>query len=176
MTGVKTLKDAEEAILLGAAAIGIKMGYGKDDVHPETAREIFFSLPVFISRVGIFCDEKRYHIQELVTFCRLDTLHFCGQEQPDDVKRYPENVIKNFSPQSLSQVKDYDIQGVILELTQGIFMNIEVETITNPALILCGNLTHTEWVRAIKKYRPYGIQWDLNNNSRKILEDLLFRK
>ena len=173
MTGIKNICDAENAVSLGASAIGIKMGYGMDDVHPETARDIFFNLPVFISRVGIFVNEKRYHIQELVTFCRLDTLHFLGQEQPEDLERYPEHIIKTFKQKDIARLKDYDLHGIVLKLNSGIVTGVDVKNMKKPSLILSGDLTLSEWTQAIKNYQPYGIQWDLTVNDPKILPGLL---
>jgi len=173
ITGVKNLADAQKAVSLGASAVGIKMGYEKDMVHPETARDIYFSLPVFVSRVGIFSDEKRYNIQELVTFCCLDTLHFTGSEQPDDLKKYPEHVLKTFDPKDLNKVQDYDLHGVVINLRSGLSENLELETINKQSLILKGDLTSTEWIDAVKNYHPYAVQLDLTFNNTEIIPSLL---
>ncbi|MEL7565128.1 MAG: hypothetical protein AAGU27_09620 [Dehalobacterium sp.] len=163
ITGIKSLADAEKAVAFGASAVGIKMGYEKDLVHPETARDIFLNLPVFISRVGIFADEKRYNVQELVTFCRLDTLHFIGSEQPEDLKRYSEHILKNFDPKDLTKVQDYDLHGVVIDLQSGLskYVEVEMENIKKQSLILSGDLTLTEWIDAVKNFHPYAVQLDL---------------
>lgn len=172
ITGIKNLADAQKAVSLGASAVGIKMGYRKDDVHPEMARDIFFSLPVFVSRVGIFADEKRYNVQELVTFCRLDTLHFMGNEQPDDLKRYPEYVLKTFDQKNLNKIHDYDLPGVVINLPSGFPGDFEAENLKSQSLILCGGLTLTEWIDAVKKYHPYAVQLDLTVNNKEIFGGL----
>jgi phosphoribosylanthranilate isomerase len=176
ITGIRTMKDVQLAVTMGASAVGIKMGYGKDDVHPETARDIFFSLPVFISRVGIFHNEPRYQIQELVTFCRLDTLHFTGEERPEDLNRYPEHVLKTFDRKSITKIQDYPLQGAIVKLDKGSLDDMGLEKFKIPTLILCGDLTITEWETVINRYRPYAIQWDLSHSDRGILERLLDMK
>jgi phosphoribosylanthranilate isomerase len=145
MTGIQTMEDAKRAVDLGAVALGIRIGYKKDmgEVHPERAREIFFSLPVFVSRTGIFADEKRHVIQELVTFCRLDTLHFIGHEQPADLERYSEHVLKTFNKNNVPLLNDYCQQdilsGIVLSLDQKPVSEITPQLLGDRVLLLDGS-------------------------------------
>lgn len=162
ISGIKNPTQARSAVSLGACALGIKLGYGKDDVHPEIARDIFFSLPLFISRVGIFADEKRYSVQELVTFCRLDTLHFMGNEEPEEIERYPERVMKTFHPQNMKRIRDYSVHGVVIHMDAEADREMAPELFESRSLILGGLNTLTEWVDAVKKYRPHAVQLDIS--------------
>ncbi|MCR6545861.1 hypothetical protein [Dehalobacterium formicoaceticum] len=170
MTGIQTKEDARRAVNLGAAAVGIKIGYSKEkeEVHPELAREIFFSLPVFVTRAGIFADEKRHVIQELVTFCHLDTLHFTGQEQPEDLERYPEHMLKTFNQDNLPHLQDYCqpdlLSGIVLSLDQKTVMKIPPQSLEERILILDGSFSRVEWVAKILEYAPFAVQFDVAKN------------
>ena len=86
VNGVRTVAEAQAAVAYGAGAVGIAIGCGQNGVEPEEAREIFLSLPLFKAKVGFFTATPRYEIEELITFCKLDALHFgCV---PPDAKSY----------------------------------------------------------------------------------------
>ncbi|ATW24100.1 hypothetical protein [Candidatus Formimonas warabiya] len=172
-TGITSVEDARKAVAWGAAAIGIKMGYQERDVHPEKAREIFLKLPVFVSRVGIFANEKRYAIQELITFCRLDTLHFIGNEQPQDVARFQEHVLKTFKEEEFASIADYPVEGIVLHgKTHTLFQ--EKPTLFQEKLcILTGLRSEKEWCAAVKSCRPFALQLDLSDLNDETIEKLL---
>jgi len=156
LSGVCDSSQALAAVKQGVSAVGIKIGYGMGDVHPETAREIFFDIPMFVSRVGIFANEKRYHIQELTTFCRLDTLHFIGSEEPKDLERYHEHIIKSFSVHSLNRAGLYPGEAV-----EVILPNIEcLAGFVSPSgklLVLTGDLLPEQWIYAVEKLQPFAV-------------------
>lgn len=171
LSGIKTITQGKKAVSLGADAVGIRIGYGQNEVDPEKAREIYFSLPIFISRVGIFSNQKIYEIQELITFCRLDTLHFDGDEKPEEIKRYPEHTLKTFTSSSLDEINFFDLAGIVLELQKDDLAGVQIKEFEHLSLILRGNLTDQEWDISINKYKPFGVNWDLGNYPNKILED-----
>lgn len=171
ISDIKSLADAKKAIEWGASAIGIKIGYGNERVHDEKAREIFMEIPLFVSRVGIVADEKRYHIQELVTFCRLDTVHFVGNESPQDCKEFHEHLIKSFSVQDLEHVGEYDVAAVVLHM-ESISTLDKIDLQDGKLLILSGSLTIDEWSKAITRLRPYAIQLSMPEINEELVNTL----
>lgn len=170
--GVEDFTGLERAVRWGASAVGIKIGYGEERVHPEKARELFAGLPLFISRVGMFTDEKRYQIEELVTFCRLDAVHFTGSEQPAELERYGEQLIKTFSIEEINSAGGYPIQAVSFP--------VDEKTLAEPFLIpqdkkviLAGRLTLDGWQRAAEIFMPYAAQVEISETTPELVRSLL---
>lgn len=157
LSDVREPGDVVRAIRWGASAVGIKTGYGKDVVPPELAREMFLQIPLFVSRVGIFNDEKKYHIQELATFCQLNVLHFTGNEEPEDLKRYSEHLIKDFSKDQLAYANLYPVHAVSVRLKEEKNINLE-HLPQGKLLILSGNLCLESWERVVAAVNPFAVQ------------------
>ncbi|MCW2278310.1 phosphoribosylanthranilate isomerase [Heliophilum fasciatum] len=95
--GIRSLVDAELAIKAGAQAIAFNfVPTSKRYIHPEKAREIIQVLPPYISVAGVFADEPRYSVEEIVSFCRLEVLQFHGHEDPEYCRRWSYRIIKAF--------------------------------------------------------------------------------
>ncbi len=109
--GITNVEDALMAVELGADAIGFVF-YSKSPrcVDKETAREIIKSLPPFVSKVGVFVDEKEDVVREIRDYCGLTLLQFHGNESSEYCARFC-NVIKAFrvkDKSSLLQVREYE--------------------------------------------------------------------
>jgi phosphoribosylanthranilate isomerase len=85
--GITNAEDAKAAIEGGATALGFNF-YPQSPryVAPELAREI--ATPPGVRRVGIFVDEERAWVEEIVRIAALDVAQLHGAEMPD---RYPGN-------------------------------------------------------------------------------------
>jgi len=67
------------AIDMGAYAIGFVFYKGsRRYIHSENVREIISRLPPFITKVGVFVNEKWERIMEIKEFCRLDMVQIYG--------------------------------------------------------------------------------------------------
>ena len=109
--GITNIEDALMAVELGADALGFVF-YSKSArcVDKETAREIISGLPPFVSKVGVFVDEKEEVVRETQSYCGLTQLQFHGNESSEYCARFC-NVIKAFrvkDESSLLQVKEYE--------------------------------------------------------------------
>lgn len=172
ISGVKDLTGLEKAVRWGASAVGIRIGYGEKAVHPEKARELFFELPLFLSRVGIFSNQKRYEIEELVTFCRLDTLHFTGCEQPAELERYGEQLIKTFTRDDLGETRCYPVQAVCLPVGNET-LEEPIDLPADKKLILAGELPSNGWQRVCEMYSPYAAQIEIEKATPELIRSLL---
>lgn len=82
--GITSSKDAKNAVLAGADAVGFV--FFKESpryVTPEKAESIIKALPPFITAVGIFVNEDLGFIEECVERCGLNAVQLHGDE---DVK------------------------------------------------------------------------------------------
>lgn len=174
INGVRNLEEARQAVNMGANAVGIRLGYEQEAVNPEVAREIFFALPMFVSRVGIFYNQKRYDIQELVTFCRLDTLHFIGNETPEDLERYSENMIKDLAVCDLNQAGFFQVQAISVDLDSK--PDVDKSVLPKDRLcILRGSFSSERWIFETERLHPYAVQLMISQAEPELVRNLLVR-
>ncbi|MET0044019.1 MAG: phosphoribosylanthranilate isomerase, partial [Candidatus Thiodiazotropha sp. 6PLUC3] len=83
--GITRPEDGLAAACLGADAIGLVF-YPPSPraVTPDQAAEIVKSLPPFVTVVGLFVDENRTVIEQILKEVPLDLLQFHGDESPEE--------------------------------------------------------------------------------------------
>jgi phosphoribosylanthranilate isomerase len=83
--GLTGSEDAQAAVRHGADAIGLVF-YPPSPraVTPEQAQSLVAALPPFVTVVGLFVDEQRGRIAEILRRVRIDLLQFHGDETPED--------------------------------------------------------------------------------------------
>ncbi|MCK5039881.1 MAG: N-(5'-phosphoribosyl)anthranilate isomerase, partial [Candidatus Aenigmarchaeota archaeon] len=74
--GITNALDAIKCVELGADALGFIFAKSRRQVTKEKAREIIEKLPPFISKVGVFVDEKEDVVREIQSYCGLTALQF----------------------------------------------------------------------------------------------------
>ena len=90
--GITNLEDAQEAINLGADALGFNF-YKRSSryIEPAKAKPIIEALPPLISLVGIFVDEfSPERIRSIAHAIGLGTIQLHGSESPEYVKKISE--------------------------------------------------------------------------------------
>jgi len=82
--GLTRREDARAAVDAGADAIGLVF-YPPSPraVTPQQAQEVITGLPPFVTVVGLFVDERREQIAEILAAVRIDLLQFHGNESPE---------------------------------------------------------------------------------------------
>jgi phosphoribosylanthranilate isomerase len=105
--GITEVYDALSAVTYGADAIGfILYCKSKRYVDPKTVRFISKKLPPFITKVGVFVNEDRNAVLEILSYCGLDFAQLHGDESPDDCRYIGrERVIKAFRIKEEDDVK-----------------------------------------------------------------------
>jgi len=93
--GITRLEDALCAASAGVDALGF-IFYRKSPryIDPEEARQIIDQLPPFIDTVGVFVDQEREEVEEIIHYCRLGYVQLHGQEPP----KYCERLLRASSP------------------------------------------------------------------------------
>jgi len=105
--GITNSRDALESIRFGADAVGfILYCRSKRYVEPKVVRHICKSLPPFVSKVGVFVNEDRKAVLEILSYCGLDFAQLHGDETPEDCAYIgKERVIKAIRVKSEDDVR-----------------------------------------------------------------------
>jgi phosphoribosylanthranilate isomerase len=169
--GITRLEDARAAVGLGADAIGLVF-YPPSPraVTPETAAAIVESLPPFVSVVGLFVDEPRSRIAEILKTVPLDLLQFHGEESPEQCAGHGRPWIKAIrmheSVDLVSVMHEYaDGAGLLLDTYQagvpgGTGVTFDWDRIPRKLasnIILAGGLNPQNVEQAIRQVHPYAV-------------------
>ncbi|MCU7915561.1 MAG: phosphoribosylanthranilate isomerase [Candidatus Thiodiazotropha sp. (ex Gloverina cf. vestifex)] len=93
--GITRVEDALEVVRLGADAIGLVFyPPSPRTVSIEQASAIVKCLPPFVTVVGLFVNETREHIGQVIKEVPLDLLQFHGDELPTECTGYHRPWIK----------------------------------------------------------------------------------
>lgn len=169
--GITNQEDAEVAAEAGADALGFVF-YRKSPrfVTPEDAAKIISSLPPFISKVGVFVDERPDEIARSAAVSGIDTVQLHGQENPEYCRSVGLPIIKAFaikSEQSLAAIPLFAVSGFLLDSyvpgqsggTGTVFnweLAVEAKRYGRP-LILAGGLTPENIQEAVQFVRPFAV-------------------
>ncbi|HIE36107.1 MAG TPA: phosphoribosylanthranilate isomerase [Candidatus Omnitrophica bacterium] len=100
--GITNLEDALFCSKCGADALGFIFSKKSPRCLGEKqAKEIIDNLDPFISKVGVFVDEKKERVFEIASFLNLDVLQFHGKESPSYCAYFKKKIkmIKTLFPQ-----------------------------------------------------------------------------
>jgi phosphoribosylanthranilate isomerase len=161
-------EDALLAVALGADAIGFVFAPGSPrQVSPETVSEILHRLPAGIITVGVFRDETKERVVELVNTLGLGGAQLHGREPLSDVrwvrKRVP-FVIQAFSAgdPALSAVGNGPVDIVLVDAEEPgsgtVFDWALADAVpAGVRLLLAGGLNGENVAQAIRRVRPWGV-------------------
>ncbi|WP_445490982.1 phosphoribosylanthranilate isomerase [Niallia sp. 03133] len=116
--GITDKEAALCAVEHGAKAIGFVFAKSKRKISPEDAKEIIAALPKEIWKVGVFVDETKDTIDEIVKISGINVIQLHGDESSEFAAQFTLPVIKAFSIQSeddLRAVADFSSDYVILD-------------------------------------------------------------
>ena len=174
--GITTQEDARSAVAAGADALGfIFVEQSPRVIIPDTVRAITAQLPPFVSSVGVFRDQDRELVEEIVRYCRLTLVQLHGAETPDYCRSFSCGVIKSFAMRADSKSDELAAyaevaSGFLLdtyhkEMAGGTGMVFDwklVSQVKPPApVILAGGLSPQNVAEAIRQVRPYAV--DVNS-------------
>jgi len=167
--GITDPAAAVVAAEAGAHAIGMVFAPSRRQVTPAQAREIAAALPPFVAKVGVFVDEERARILELVDACRLDMVQLHGRESPGFCAAFRLPVLKAIRVRdaaSLDGLRDYRVAAFLLDshdpdLAGGTgkpFPWALAAGLRAPApVVLSGGLTPENVQQALEAVRPFGV-------------------
>ncbi len=168
--GITNLEDALVAIEAGTDALGFVF-YPESPrfIDPGMAKYIISKLPVFVTTVGVFVDEKEDMIRRIIRESGIQVLQFHGDESPIMCTRFREKVIKTIhvkDEESVDQMKMYHINTFLLDTYhsakrggtgKSFNWGIAKKAKKYGRIILAGGLDPSNVAEAIKEVRPYGV-------------------
>jgi phosphoribosylanthranilate isomerase len=167
--GITNIEDASKAVYYGAHALGFVF-YKKSPryISPSKARRIIEALPPFIEPVGIFVNIKERAVKDILSFTRIKTVQFHGDEDQVFCKRFTQSKIikafrvdRFFDPQIANKFKvdaylfdayqEDEYGGTGKTFNWDILKDVKLEK----PVVLSGGLNPTNVKDAIGSVHPY---------------------
>lgn len=165
--GITTEEDALLAVAMGADAVGFVLAPSTRQVSATRAGDIVRRLPPEILTVGVFRDEARERVVEIVSKAGLRAAQLHGHESATDTRWVGERVpivIKAFPAGSseLDRVADYAPHLVLIDAaTPGsgemFDWSLAEDAPRRLPIVMAGGLSPTNVAEAIAKVRPWGV-------------------
>ncbi len=164
--GITNLNDALLACELGADALGFIFTKSPRQVSPEKAKEIIINLPPFVSKVGVFKNQKISIVKEIMNYCNLDYAQFHGEEDRFYLKAFsPRVIIKVFEINNnnvIDEIKKYSIPFFMVDLPKNKGRSIHNLKIVKRVrrlgkMILAGGLSPENISKVLTEVFPYGV-------------------
>ncbi len=165
--GITSEADALLAVGLGADAIGFVFAPSPRQVAPQAVRRIIERVPPEILTVGVFRNEARSRVVEIVNGIGLRAAQLHGDETADDTRWVAERIavtIKAFPAghRNIARLDDYGVQTVLVDAESPgsgeVFDWRLAEGVVDPArLIVSGGLHAGNVGDAIAHLHPYGV-------------------
>ncbi len=169
--GITRPADAHAAIKSGADALGMVF-YAPSPraVTIEQAREVVASLSPFVTVVGLFVNEERERIAQILSEVRIDLLQFHGDETPHECAGHNRPYIKairmregvdleaelNRYSQAEGLLLDTYRKGVPGGTGDSFDWDLIPAKIAN-SITLAGGLDSENVTQAIEQVRPYAV-------------------
>ena len=165
--GITSEPDALLAVGLGADAIGFVFAPSPRQVAAQAVRRIIERVPPEILTVGVFRNEARTRVVEIVNGIGLRAAQLHGDESPDDTRWVAERVpvtIKAFPAghRNIARLEEYGADVVLVDAESPgsgeVFDWRLAEGVADPArLIVSGGLNPDNVGDAIVHLRPFGV-------------------
>jgi phosphoribosylanthranilate isomerase len=166
--GITNEEDALLAVALGADALGFIFAPGSPrQVMPETVAEILHRLPAGVITVGVFRDEQKERVVEVVNGLGLGGAQLHGREPLSDVRfvrRRVPFVIQAFQAgdPAIAAVANGPVDIVLVDADEpgaGTAFDWALADAVPPGvhLLLAGGLHPDNVGAAIRRVRPWGV-------------------
>ena len=117
--GITNRRDAEDALCLGADAIGFVFAESPRQVSVSDAKRISRAVGPWITTVGVFTNESAQNILRVASECRLSAVQLHGDEPASEIRRLrPYQVIKAFrvsEKADLEKTKGYEADAYLFD-------------------------------------------------------------
>ncbi|HEY5026748.1 MAG TPA: phosphoribosylanthranilate isomerase [Acidimicrobiales bacterium] len=165
--GITSEADALLAVGLGADAIGFVFAPSPRQVAPQAVRRIIERVPPEILTVGVFRNEARTRVVDIVNGIGLRAAQLHGDETAEDTRWVSERIaftIKAFPAghRNIAHIDDYGVETVLVDAESPgsgeVFDWRLAEGVVDPArLIVSGGLHADNVADAIAHLHPFGV-------------------
>ena len=181
--GITRLEDAEQAVALGATALGFVFWPGSPRfIDPYRARTIVAALPVGVTAVGMFVDQPAEYVNAVASLARLGAVQLHGDETPEYARAVGRPLLKGMSLDVAEQAAARWPARVTLlldahdpERRGGTGRTIDWARAAAVArgrrTVLAGGLTADNVADAIAQVRPFGVDVASGVESRPGIKD-----
>jgi len=183
--GITRLADAQDAVALGADALGfVFFEESPRWIPPAQAREILVRLPPFVTTVGLFVNAPLCRVRDVVEETGIACVQFHGQESPEYCTASPRPYIKAIPARPGTDfeaefARYAGAQALLVDtwhphLAGGTGETFEwsmLGTIRSFPLVLAGGLTAGNVAAAIGTVRPYAVDVSGGVESAKGIKD-----
>jgi phosphoribosylanthranilate isomerase len=165
--GITNEDDGLLSVALGADAVGFMFAPSTRQLQPVRARDIVRRLPPEVLTVGVFRDESRKRVVDIVHQVGLKCAQLHGRESPADTRWVREHVpfvIKAFvaGDPRLDRFDDYGADVALVDSqTPGsgrVFdWSLAEGAPQQRAVMLAGGLNPDNIIAAVRRVRPWGV-------------------
>ncbi len=164
--GITSEEDALLAVAMGADALGFVFSPSKRQITPSVGRDIAARLPPEIVTVGVFRNESRERVVDIMNTAGLKACQLHGHETADTSTWVSERVpmlIKAFvaGDPDVDRAGDYGAQVVLVEGSEPgsgrVFDWKLLDTKSTAKVLLAGGLNASNVGPAIEQIRPWGV-------------------
>jgi len=165
--GITSEADALLAVGLGADAVGFVFAPSTRQVAPQAVRRIIERVPPEILTVGVFRNEARSRVVDIVNRIGLRAAQLHGDETAEDTRWVAERIpvtIKAFPAghRNIARIDDYGVDTVLVDAESPgsgeVFDWRLAEGVVDPArLIVSGGLHAGNVADAIAHLHPFGV-------------------
>ena len=171
--GITNSKDALASVSSGASALGFIFYPGSERfIEPKIAKEIIEKLPKKVFKVGVFVNQKKQEVVDLIDELALDAIQLHGDESPKYIINFKCFVIKAIrikSSQSIRNLNKYNADAFLFDTysehqfggTGKVFQWELLNGLSDLRIILSGGLNINNISDALKTINPNGI--DVNS-------------
>lgn len=165
--GITDVNTALQAVDFGADALGFVFAESKRKITPIHAGEISSQLPTHVEKIGVFVNESKERIEEIIAEAKLTMIQLHGDESPEFCECFSVPVIKALSVmdnKDLERVAAYSNQWFLLDSPSGKYrggngttFNWELlsnETFPGKRIILAGGLNIDNVAKAVDIVNP----------------------
>ncbi|TLD41021.1 MAG: Phosphoribosylanthranilate isomerase [Candidatus Jettenia ecosi] len=168
--GITNSEDAQNAVELGADALGFVFAKSPRQVTKEQARDIIKNLPPFVSAVGVFVNEQVTSIKETCEFCNIRIVQLHGNEPPSYLKDLDTYIIikafrirddDDLKPMAIYKPHAFLLDSYVKGTMGGTGISFPWEIAKQAhkygTIILSGGLTPGNVKEAVHTARPYAV-------------------
>jgi phosphoribosylanthranilate isomerase len=167
--GLTRIEDVQAAVASGANAIGFVFTASPRRISAETAVQLSTGIPSDVLRVGLFLNQSRSEIEQVISNVRLDVLQFHGSESEQECDAHGLPWLKAVAmenAESISQAeRDFpSAMGLLLDSHSagkrggsGKKFDWSLSCQSSKPLWLAGGLNPDNVAMAIRTVRPYAV-------------------